>query len=593
MALNLVRNSKVFFTTNVDANGTLPRGGYGPANTYEIQVLDGFSFSQNTNTETITINESGASPVRGQRSFNTSLAPVDFSFSTYIKLKNDGSKIVADESVLWNALFTSEGIRETQRVPVGTGGTGTISSVTYTSASSTVGITGTGFTAAAAFAAGDIVSISGLTAANAASTVLVNGYGAVVSATGTNINIALTPAPGASLTGPITGGAITLTKHGITQSVRLGSVSGGVGSISGVTYTASSGNLTIAGSTLPLTVTSGSIVAISGITASTQVTGASVETICQAAYVSSANASQIVLQLANPPSSAVTFGSVTGLILNEAAWTENSTNFSYISTAASDRQKLQTFGMLIVVDNVVYAIDNCALNQASIDFAIDGITTVAWTGQGTSLRRLGATTDNIGVSGGNFTGTAISGRYTTSTPDCSYLTNRLSTIAMRSVNQYLRSDNTTAVTAGETYALALTGGNININNNITYLTPAILGTVNTPSTYFQGTRAISGSINAYLKTGSSDDAGVLLSDMLDAARVNPEIMFNLTLSLGGASAPRVVLEMPSAVTTIPSVEVQQLVSTTINFTAEGSKPNNTPATFDLQEHNDLTVRYYA
>lgn len=591
MALNLVRNSKVFFTTNVDADGTVPRGGYGQVNTYEIQVLDGFSFSQNTNTETITLNESGASPVRGQRTFNTSLAPVDFSFSTYIKLKNEGTRIVADESVLWNALFTSEGIKESQRILIGTGGTGTISSVGWVQGTGQVAITGSGLPGTATLPVGSIVSISGLTATSGYPSALINGYGAVNTSSATNINITVTPASTASATSITTPTNLVLTRQNISQTTILGT--GGTGTVSGVTYTASSGNLTIAGSALPTTsVTAGSIVTISGLGAPA-VTGCSVEQICQAAYVSSSSATSIVLQLASPPTGTVTLTTTT-ITINESAWTENSTNFSYVSTAASDRQKLQPFGILFLIDNVIYGVDNCALNQASIDFAIDGIATIAWTGQGTSLRRLSAsTTDSAGASAGTFTGTSIYGRYTTSTPDCSYLTNKLSTLSLKAVNQYLRLDATTAVTAGETYALALTGGNININNNITYLTPAILGTVNKPATYFQGTRAVTGSLNAYLKTGSSDDAGTLLADMLDAARANPEIMMNLVVSIGGPSNPKVVLDMPSAVTTVPSVEVQQLVSTTLNFTAEGSKTGAPPATFDLQEHNDLSVRYYA
>ena len=87
MALNLVRNSRVFFTSNVDSStGVVATTGFTAANTYEIQVLDGFTFSQNTNADTVTISEAGVAPVRGQRAFNTSLAPVDFSFSNYLVL---------------------------------------------------------------------------------------------------------------------------------------------------------------------------------------------------------------------------------------------------------------------------------------------------------------------------------------------------------------------------------------------------------------------------------------------------------------------------------------------------------------------------
>ena len=55
---------------------------------WKIPVLEGFSFSQATNTAEITLAEmestAGVS-TRGRRAFNDSLAPVDFSFSTYIR----------------------------------------------------------------------------------------------------------------------------------------------------------------------------------------------------------------------------------------------------------------------------------------------------------------------------------------------------------------------------------------------------------------------------------------------------------------------------------------------------------------------------
>jgi len=80
MAVNLIRNSRVFFTTNVDSYGRVKIGtlkdGTSPmttSNTWEIQVLDSLTFSQNTTQDTVTLNEAGAAPSRGQRSFNTAL----------------------------------------------------------------------------------------------------------------------------------------------------------------------------------------------------------------------------------------------------------------------------------------------------------------------------------------------------------------------------------------------------------------------------------------------------------------------------------------------------------------------------------------
>jgi hypothetical protein len=111
MAFNLIRNARMFFTTNVNSvTGVIKSTGFTTSNTREIQVLDGLSFSQATGTETVTVNEAGTDPARGQRQFNTSLEPVELTFSTYIRPKfNAGGAgtaddwIGAEEEVLWNA----------------------------------------------------------------------------------------------------------------------------------------------------------------------------------------------------------------------------------------------------------------------------------------------------------------------------------------------------------------------------------------------------------------------------------------------------------------------------------------------------------
>tara|TARA_B100001079_G_C16389297_1_gene506019 strand:- start:177 stop:1559 length:1383 start_codon:yes stop_codon:yes gene_type:complete len=89
------------------------------ANVWKIPVLDGFSFSQATNTSEITLAEMEAgdgTSRRGRRAFNDSLAPVDFSFSTYIRpftaavgtaagTADALGKVHAVEEALW-ALFS-------------------------------------------------------------------------------------------------------------------------------------------------------------------------------------------------------------------------------------------------------------------------------------------------------------------------------------------------------------------------------------------------------------------------------------------------------------------------------------------------------
>ena len=55
---------------------------------WEVPVLDGFSFSQATNSSEITLAEmesAGGVSRRGRRAFNDSLAPGEWSFSTYVR----------------------------------------------------------------------------------------------------------------------------------------------------------------------------------------------------------------------------------------------------------------------------------------------------------------------------------------------------------------------------------------------------------------------------------------------------------------------------------------------------------------------------
>ena len=472
MALNLVRNSRVFFTTNVNGSGVVQNTGFTTANTYEIQVLDGFTFSQNTNSDTVTINEAGTAPVRGQRNFNTSLAPVDFSFSTYIRPFNATTSITAEESVLWNSLFGSYDTgTAANTVTLG----GTVSSATYAFANGngTITITGTGMTYAG-IAVNDWVVIGGLT--GTADLTIVNNAAKVtgLSATSITLELATPKAAGAAITG-------------------------------------------------------------------------------------------------------ITIGSVK---FYKAAWAPVASTYSLVTSGGSNVNQLLKFGMIFVVDNAVYVVDNCAMGQVSVDFGLDAIATAAWTGQGTAL------SENTTIT----LATLVAGS-TAKRTDAQFITNKLSTVSMSLVNAI------GAAAAGTSYAVALTGGNITINNNITYITPANLGVVNVPATYYTGTRAVTGTLNAYLKTGTGvGSTGELLKNMLAGITGSVEPMATLSIAIGGsANATKVILDMPSVTFSIPSVDVQQVVSTAINFTAQGYTPSATANAnaFNLDETNDIQVRYYA
>jgi|APGre2960657404_1045060.scaffolds.fasta_scaffold08706_4 hypothetical protein len=492
MAINLVRNSKVFFTTNIDSSGVIKASGgtggvaFSADNTYEIQVLDGFTFSQSTANEVVTLSEAGTTPSRGQRAFNTSLAPVSFSFSTYIKpaLEGTPNKVTSGDSLLWNALMSDTAIVAATAI--------------------------TGDTAVSIDATG-LVTIAGTVGGSPA----------------------MTPLP-------------TVGDYIVLSGVASASVAGHD------KYYNSAGKV--------ITSTVASI---------------TVQLINHAATVSTATLT------------------TAGIAYSKCAWNESNLTYSQITSGLSDRNQLQTFGMLFLVDNVMYAVDNASLGQVTIDFGLDAIATAQWTGQATALRQFGtgltASAGTFGNGGATNTG---SGAYLVAGTTGKYITNKISTITLKAVKAIGNS-----ITTAKEYLVPITGGSFTINNNINYITPAILGAVNTPVTYYTGTRAISGSVMAYLRTGSAVvESGALLSDLLAEATTTTEPMFSLSMNIGGVTStnPRVIIDMPSISLGIPTIDVQQVVSTTINFTAQGYTPNATPANsvFDLTKASDLAVRYY-
>jgi hypothetical protein len=428
MAFNLIRNSRVFYTSNVDATtGAVKTTGFTTANTREIQVLEGFSFSQNTTSETVTLNEAGAAPVRGQRSFNTALDPADFSFTTYMRPQDGGTNITAEECVLWNAMFSATEV-------------GTVGSVV-----------------------------------NAGSFVVGQNYTIVSADNGA-------------------GGATT-------SFTSIGASANTVGT----RFTA---------------------------------TGA---------------------------------GTGTGTArITTQAWVDGTSSATCI-VANSDKHQLLAFGLIIVVDETTFVIDNCVLNTATIDFGLDAIASVQWAGQGGVLRQV--TSPTIG---GGTLGAPLQGNFLQKVTTAPYIANKLSVVTLDA-----------EIGAGGTaYTVPITGGSLTISNNVTYLTPANLATVNKPVTYFTSTRAISGSLNAYLRTGTGYTAD-LMSTMLTNSATAVSPAFYMNISIGGTGTTKVDFTMPGVVLTIPTVNAEQVVSTTINFTAQGTASSN----FDIGAANELSITY--
>ena len=701
MALNLVRNSRVFFTTNVDSTGKVNSTGFLPGNTAEVQVLDGFSFSQNTSNETVTVSEAGTAPIRGQRSFNTALEPASFSFSSYLTSKrlNNGvanlQKMGVEEAGLWNALMGNQPLIDmTAKVTLAFTG---VASYTYTQGTpSTLAIAGATSLASTlpTLAVGMIVQISGidtgvtlnLVTATADELAKLNSLAVVTAITATTITLSYIVNP--SLTTPVaigasqanfalyanssdtlTGGSLSYSYFETSTSGKLTAVGTSLNTVefsigqglnlrnlslssanSGAIVSASSATqidfdyptkltgtsltgigpqntftsivpgvaVTAAGTYTNVAVTStsgsgtGAKFTIVKTGTGATYTSANTTIICTAAGSGYAIGNTVTITGASlggvVTTNDLTFtisGTLSGqnitvtdkLLAYETAWVTDAAS-TEVNTIASNANQLVKFGMIFLVDQVAYALDNCVLNEATIDFGIDAIATVAWSGQSTSVREfstsLTATTLNSAL--GKF---SAGGYFYPKVDGTTKLTNKLSTCKLTYVKGLTDSAGAAITTAeaNDFITVPLTGGSITINNNVTYLTPANLATVNLPVTYFTGARAVSGTLSAYLKTGSStnsDQTGNLLADMLKAASSTVEPVIKIEISIGGSSYPnRIDILLPTTVIGIPSVDVQQVVSTSINFNAQGYSSYSGVNAYDIEKNNDINIKYYS
>lgn len=259
------------------------------------------------------------------------------------------------------------------------------------------------------------------------------------------------------------------------------------------------------------------------------------------------------------------------LMSNNLTSFEAGVSSATIDTTGSDVHQLATFGLVFVLDQTTYVIENCAINQAEVSFDISGIATVNWSGMGTKLKRV-TTAPVIGTTATAF---PISTGYTGY--DKTFITNKLSSIALSS-----------GFTAGTAYNIPITGGTFTYTNNIEYVTPDTLGIVDTAIGYYTGSRGISGTLTAYLKTGSNETAQ-LLQDMLTVGATEVEPKYRLAINIGGTQAgyPSVELNMPYVTLQVPTVEVGDIISTTIAFSAQGATDND----FDIEANNNLVVTY--
>jgi hypothetical protein len=149
---------------------------------------------------------------------------------------------------------------------------------------------------------------------------------------------------------------------------------------------------------------------------------------------------------------------------------------------------------------------------------------------------------------------------------------------------------TSTQSSGSIFCIPITGGTLTVENNITYLTPEELAIVNLPLAGFAGNRVTSGSFTAYLNTGGQGSGG-LLQDLLAKIETSVSNNYSLKFHMGADSTdfPRVDFIMPHAQIAIPTTNVEDIISTEISFSAKPWDETNDVASFE--DTNEITVRY--
>lgn len=257
-------------------------------------------------------------------------------------------------------------------------------------------------------------------------------------------------------------------------------------------------------------------------------------------------------------------------------------------------------------DVVAYRIEDCCVNEASFDFDVEGLATINWSGFGKLITEVPAfvgasasmtdshTAPGIGV-------VAVAGA-TESAPQVlisktdNFGTNyeAVTSIAeLADADSYIRNKLsfltvTDKGNANTVYEVVMTGGNLTVNNNITYVTPETLGVVNQPLGHVTGTRTVSGNVTCYLSVdGGSDNASTDLFEQLVEDTTTVTQNYELIMNIGHepdqvTQDPCIQFRLPKCHLELPTHSFEDVISLETNFHALPT---------DIDSADELEVRY--
>ncbi len=181
-------------------------------------------------------------------------------------------------------------------------------------------------------------------------------------------------------------------------------------------------------------------------------------------------------------------GTVSGHSLMSTVGVDEPLTIDFVN---SNTSKLLELYIFFVFDNATFMVTKTQMESAEMDFSIDSISQINWTMSGSEIK--------------DVTASALSW-----TPDVTYdplPQDRTPKLVPDYINNKLSQMTITVVgdqgtlTDGTVYSVNLTGGNVTVANNISYLVPEELSQVSVPAFGSTGARSITGSVSAYLKSG--------------------------------------------------------------------------------------------
>lgn len=241
------------------------------------------------------------------------------------------------------------------------------------------------------------------------------------------------------------------------------------------------------------------------------------------------------------------------------------------------------------IDNTFYKVKQAQVSSAELSVDIEDIAMISWAGQATEIETLATPPAWVATPvAAGYDAAGVTAGFVPVPVNKKYILNKLTTMTLNAPDI---APSQTALTAN--YSIPITGASLSINNNITFVTPNTLSEVDKPIGSFTGAFEVTGSIDAYLRTSSGATGAVglpytsadLLAHMTSATGLAK--VANATavvISLGGIETgkPAFVITMPTLHLAVPNFNIEDVVSTSIEFKA-------IPNSADLVSGSELSI----